>query len=92
MIRRNRRYDPEKQRYWEEVVRRWKESGLSVRGVCRTEGLREAAFFFWRRELIRAEVLLARSRPWRHLDGASNKRREQSRRLLGYPESRWRAG
>jgi transposase-like protein len=53
MRKRSRRCDPQKQRYWEEVVRRWKESGRSVREYCRAEGLRESAFFFWRRELSR---------------------------------------
>jgi transposase-like protein len=51
MMKRNRRCNPQKQRYWEEAVRRWKESGRSVRDYCRTEGLRESAFFFWRRKL-----------------------------------------
>ena len=45
MRKRNRRGDPQKQMYWEEVVRRWKESGQSVRGYCRAEGLRESAFY-----------------------------------------------
>jgi hypothetical protein len=53
MKKRNRRCDPEKQRYWEEVLGRWKESGQSVRDFCRAEGLRESAFYFWRRELAR---------------------------------------
>jgi transposase-like protein len=46
-----RRGDPQRQSYWQEVMRRWKESGQSVRGFCRAEGLRESAFFFWRRRL-----------------------------------------
>jgi transposase-like protein len=32
-------------------VRRWKESGGSVREYCRAVGLRESAFYFWRRKL-----------------------------------------
>jgi hypothetical protein len=51
MKKRSRRGDPQKQRYWEEAMRRWKESGRSVRDYCRAEGLRESAFFFWRRKL-----------------------------------------
>jgi len=46
-----RRGDPQRQDYWRELVRRWKESGRSVREFCRAEGLRESAFFFWRRRL-----------------------------------------
>ena len=53
MKKRIRRCDPQKQTRWEEVVRRWKESGRSVRDYCRAEGLRESAFYFWRRELQR---------------------------------------
>jgi transposase-like protein len=53
MKQRKRRCDPGKQTQWEAVVRRWKESGRSVREYCRTEGLRESAFYFWRRELTR---------------------------------------
>lgn len=53
MKKRIERGDAQKQRYWEEVVRRWREGGQSVRGFCRAEGLRESAFYFWRRELTR---------------------------------------
>jgi transposase-like protein len=53
MKKRNRRVDAQKQAYWQGVVRRWRESGQTVRGFCRAEGLRESAFFFWRRELAR---------------------------------------
>lgn len=53
MKKRIRRCDAEKQRQWEAVMRRWKESGQSVRQYCRIEGLRESAFYFWRRQLAR---------------------------------------
>jgi hypothetical protein len=43
----------QRQRYWEEVVRRWKESDQSVREYCLAQGLRESAFYFWRRALAR---------------------------------------
>ena len=42
-----------KQKYWEEVVRRWQESGQSVRAFCRAEGVRESTFYFWRRKRTR---------------------------------------
>jgi transposase-like protein len=48
-----RRGDPQRQRYWEAVVRRCREGGQSVRAFCRAEGLRESAFYFWRRKLAR---------------------------------------
>jgi transposase-like protein len=53
MERKIRRGDPGRQSYWKEVVRRWKEGGQSVREFCRVEGLRETAFYFWRRKLKR---------------------------------------
>jgi transposase-like protein len=53
MKKRTRRGDPQKQTYWEGVVRRSRESGQSVRAFCRAEGLRESAFYFWRRRLAR---------------------------------------
>jgi transposase-like protein len=53
MKKRIRRGDLQRQRYWEEVVRRWGEGGGSVRAFCRAEGLRETAFYFWRRKLAR---------------------------------------
>lgn len=53
MKRKVRRGDPQRQSYWEDVIRRWKESGRSVRDHCRAEGLRESAFYFWRRKLDR---------------------------------------
>ena len=45
--------DPQRQSHWEEVVRRWREGGQSVRAFCRAEGLRESAFYSWRRKLGR---------------------------------------
>ena len=53
MKKRIRRGDPQRQSYWEEVMRRWREGGQSVRAFCRAEGMRESAFYFWRRELAR---------------------------------------
>jgi hypothetical protein len=51
MKKRVRQGGAERQTYWEEAMRRWKESGQSVRAFCRNEGVRESAFYFWRREL-----------------------------------------
>jgi hypothetical protein len=53
MKNRNRRCDPQRQRHWEEVMRRWREGGQAVRAFCRAEGVRESAFYFWRQELAR---------------------------------------
>lgn len=43
--------DPQRRTYWQDVMRRWREGGQSVRAFCRAEGLRESAFYFWRRKL-----------------------------------------
>ena len=51
MKKRIRHGDPQRRSYWEEVVRRWREGGQSVRAFCRAEELRESAFYFWRRKL-----------------------------------------
>jgi hypothetical protein len=51
MKNRVRRGDPERRRHWEEVMRRWREGGQTVRAFCHAENLRESAFYFWRREL-----------------------------------------
>jgi transposase-like protein len=51
MKKRVRQGGSARQTYWEEAMRRWKESGHSVRAFCRNEGVRESAFYFWRREL-----------------------------------------
>ena len=53
MKKRIRRGDPRRQSHWEEVMRRWREGGQSVRAFCRAEGMRESAFYFWRRKLTR---------------------------------------
>jgi transposase-like protein len=53
MKKRVRRGDPQRQQQWQAAVRRWQESGASVRAFCRAEGLRESAFYFWRRKLAR---------------------------------------
>jgi hypothetical protein len=45
--------DPQRRSYWEEVVRRWREGGQSVRAFCRAEELRESAFYSWRRKVAR---------------------------------------
>jgi len=55
MKKRIRRGDSQRRRHWEEVLRRWREGGQAVRAFCRAEGVRESAFYFWRRELARRQ-------------------------------------
>ncbi len=48
-----RRSDPEKERYWRGLVQGQGGSGQSVREYCRQAGVKESAFYWWRRELAR---------------------------------------
>jgi transposase len=41
----------EKREFWRLTSERWLSSGLSVRRFCQAEGLSEAAFYWWRRQL-----------------------------------------
>jgi len=42
----------ETREFWEEAIRLWNESGLSVRDFCAREGLAEHTFYSRRRELL----------------------------------------
>ena len=43
--------DPNRESYWRECLRRQSRSGLTVRGFCEREAIKETAFYFWRREI-----------------------------------------
>jgi hypothetical protein len=47
----NRRRNPVKEQFWRQVLTRRRGSGLSVRAFCEREGVSEASFYMWRREL-----------------------------------------
>jgi hypothetical protein len=55
MKAKGQRRDEAKERYWQEKIRAGAKSGLSIRGFCRREGLKEGQFHSWRRELWRRE-------------------------------------
>jgi len=48
-----RRTDPEKERFWRDLVHGQQRSGQSVREYCRQAGVKESSFYWWRRELAR---------------------------------------
>jgi transposase-like protein len=52
-MRKRRERDGQKQSHWLEIVRRQAESGQSVTSYCRQAGIKESAFYWWRRELAR---------------------------------------
>src|SRR3981189_3300985 len=53
--KRRRRRDPAKEKLWRGTIRRHQDSGLSVRAFCEREGLKDANFLRWRRELDRRD-------------------------------------
>jgi transposase-like protein len=42
---------PEKQVKWRNLIAEQKESGQSAAAFCRTRGLREALFYYWKKQL-----------------------------------------
>ena len=46
-----RRGDPQRRQQWQAAVWQWQKSGQSVRDYCRAQGLKDSAFYFWRRKL-----------------------------------------
>ena len=53
MTKPGRRGDPQRERQWRGAVRQWRRSGQPVRDYCLAHGLKESAFYFWRRQLAR---------------------------------------
>jgi hypothetical protein len=90
---RSGRSDPEKERRWGELVRGQQLSGQSVRGYCREAGVKESAFYWWRRELARrSETRKAvRRRPVRGRKAAGSSPAD-GRRRSGASNRRGRPG
>jgi hypothetical protein len=88
-----RRGSPQRQSYWEQVVRRWEEGGQSVREYCRAEGLRESAFYFWRRKLARqGQQASAESKPQPQASPGTSLPRQRRPRRRSRPVSSPRRG
>jgi hypothetical protein len=51
-----RKRDMKKESFWRRMVRGQPGSGLSVRGWCRKHRVREAGFYWWRRQLARRDT------------------------------------
>jgi hypothetical protein len=56
MAKCGRSCDPAKGRRWRELVKRWQQSGQTVREFCRTAEIKESAFYWWKRRLARRRV------------------------------------
>jgi hypothetical protein len=55
MAQRQRWRDPAKERRWRRLIQQWRRSRLSVREFCDWQGLSEASFYAWRRELTKRD-------------------------------------
>jgi len=38
--------------YWTDVIRRCRNSSLTVRGFCEQEGIREKTYYYWQRKIF----------------------------------------
>ena len=47
-----RRPNESKEQFWHEVLRRFAESGQSIRGFCIAQSVSEPSFYFWKRKLV----------------------------------------
>lgn len=47
--------DPERERLWRHRLAEHKRSELTVREFCRTRGIAESSFHFWRQEIARRD-------------------------------------
>lgn len=54
--------DPEKEKYWREILARWKASGLSQAAFCRLEGLNENSFSSWKSIIADRDLELKREK------------------------------
>jgi hypothetical protein len=48
--------DPQKERFWRQVIRRWHKSGLSAGIFCLENGLSQASLYSWRRILAQRDA------------------------------------
>jgi transposase-like protein len=55
MARRRGERDRGKERFWREMVGRWRRSGVTIRAFCAEHGLSEPSFYGWRREIARRD-------------------------------------
>jgi hypothetical protein len=56
MAKRRRGGDTAKGRWWQELIKRWQQSGQTVREFCRSAKVKESAFYWWKRRLARGHV------------------------------------
>jgi hypothetical protein len=57
--------DAKRELFWRRMIRQQASSGMTIRSWCRQQGLSEARFYWWRRELTRRKASGDRLRPVR---------------------------
>ncbi len=75
MARQGCRRDPAKERLWRRAIARWGKCDLNVREFCEQEGLSQASFYWWRRELAKRDQRRQESTPTRRAGRSSAKTR-----------------
>jgi hypothetical protein len=55
--------DLKKERYWRDILRQYRRSGLNIREFCRSRNLSEPSFYAWRREIKRRDQSSVTARP-----------------------------
>jgi transposase-like protein len=56
MAKHARKRDGERAAFWRSAILRQEASGQSIRAFCLAEGIKESAYYHWRRELARRDV------------------------------------
>ena len=64
----------EKERFWRDVLTRRSKTKLTVREFCRREGLRESAFYFWKRTIAERDQEAKRARPTKRTAAKSRRK------------------
>lgn len=70
----------EKEAFWKLAVDEWRSAGTTIREFCRTNGLKESAFYFWRRELAKRAGLPALSTTEGPVAEAEGRRTKRARK------------
>jgi hypothetical protein len=64
MARRDRERDPRKERFWRDMIRRWRRSGWTIRAFCAEHRLSEPSFYAWRRILAQRDQQATSAAAW----------------------------
>ena len=43
-------------RFWRKAIKKWRNSGLSIRQFCKDQGLSKPSFYYWRKKLTKTEA------------------------------------